>query len=383
MRRTQIYSLYAIAFLLNLHIALPAYINSTFLSEFIPEQFVGLVYTLSSVFALIGLIYWPQIIRIFGNYKLSIINLVLGFLAMIALVIFKIPLIIFISLATSLALGRLLIFNNDIFLENLSTDNETGNIRGFFLSASNFAWVISPILAALILGDNQYSRLYLITAILAIPVILIFRSKFRNFKDPQYDKVPFWGTVKEIFARKDIKRVIMINVLLRVFYALMVIYTPIYLHEHIGFEWNEIGLIFTMMLLPFVLLEIPLGRIADQILGEKELLIAGFLIIALSTAYLSFITEANVLVWAIALFLTRVGASILEVMSETYFFKKIDGKDSNLLSFFRMTGPLSYIISPLIATAIIPLIGIQYIFLVLGLVMFLGLKYSYNLKDTL
>ena len=41
----------------------------------------------------------------------------------------------------------------------------------------------------------------------------------------------------------------------------MIIYTPIYLHEHLLLGWDQIGFIFTIMLLPFIILEFPLGNI--------------------------------------------------------------------------------------------------------------------------
>ena len=64
----------------------------------------------------------------------------------------------------------------------------------------------------------------------------------------------------------------------------MVIYTPIYLHEHIGLPWSDIGIIFTIMLLPFVLFEFPAGKLADGKWGEKEPPIIGIILIAVSTA---------------------------------------------------------------------------------------------------
>jgi MFS family permease len=381
--RTKINSLYIIAFLFNLHLAIPAYVNSTFLNQIIAERFVGLVYTVGSALTVLGLIYLPKALSKYGNYFVSMTVLILDISAIFALAITKEPILILIAMGLSFTLSRIVVFNNDIFLENLSTDGETGEIRGFFLSASNLAWVISPAIAGFILEQSEFAILYFTAALVAVPVVFIFADRFKRFDDPVYDHPPFWKTLREILRRKNLKRVVMTNVMLRFFFAIMVIYAPIYLREHIGFEWSEIGLMFTIMLLPFVLLEIPLGKIADQVLGEKELLISGFIIIAVSTAFLSFITEASFWLWAGALFMTRVGASMLEVMSETYFFKKIDGRDSNLLSFFRMTGPFAYIIAPLVATIILPFIGIKYIFLVLGVVMLYGLKYSYNLEDTL
>jgi MFS family permease len=183
--------------------------------------------------------------------------------------------------------------------------------------------------------------------------------------------------------RDGIRKIFLSNIMLRFFYSWMVIYTPIYLHEHIGFSWGEIGLIFSIMLVPFVVLGSPLGKIADKYIGEKELLSLGFVIVAVSTAYLSFVDSSNFLVWALVLLVTRIGASMVDIMSETYFFKKIDGSDSNLLGFFRMTGPIAFIIGPLLATLVLPFVGIKYLFLVLGILMLWGLRYSLTLKDTL
>jgi len=344
---------------------------------------VGLIYTIGSVMAVALLISLPKLLGRFGNFNISLVILFLEILALLALAITANPIFIFISMALTLGLIRVIGFNIDVFLESLSKDESTGSIRGFFLSIANVAWVISPILAAFILGEDNYSRLYFVSAVVAMPVILMFIYKFRDFKDPVYHQVPFLKTLKTMFNRKDIKRVVITNVLLRFFYSWMVIYTPIYLREHVGFEWSEIGIIFTIMLVPFVLLEAPLGKIADKYLGEKELLTLGFLIMAVATAYLSFINGGGLLVWALVLFMTRVGASMVEIMSETYFFKKIDGTDSNILSVFRMTGPVSYIVGPLVATIILSFIGIQYLFLVLGIIMLTGLYYSLALKDTL
>jgi len=125
----------------------------------------------------------------------------------------------------------------------------------------------------------------------------------------------------------------------------MVIYTPIYLNQHLGIDWTQIGMIFTIMLLPFIFLQFPLGRLADTRLGEKEIMAIGFGILVVSTAALSFITTTSFWVWALALFATRVGASAVAVMNETYFFKKTNDTDADLLEFFHykpLTLPLFF-----------------------------------------
>ena len=157
---------------------------------------------------------------------------------------------------------------------------------------------------------------------------------------------------------------------------------PLYLYRHIGFDWGTIGIIFAIMLLPFVLFELPLGRIADKKLGEKEILITGLCIIALSTASIPLIDTPHVLLWTALLFLTRTGASFVEIASESYFFKEVGPENSDIISFFRNTFPLSYIISPLLAISILLLVpSFKYLFTILGAVMLLGFFITLRLKD--
>ncbi len=161
----------------------------------------------------------------------------------------------------------------------------------------------------------------------------------------------------------------------------MVIYTPLHL-VHLGFSWADIGIIFSIMLLPFLFFELPLGPIADKYTGEKEIMAIGFIILGLSTISLSFITSSNLFVWAILLFATRTGASFVEVMSETYFFKQVTGSRIHAISFFRLTRPIALIISPLIASVSILYFGEQYSFIVLGIICLYGLRFVIPIVDT-
>jgi MFS family permease len=161
----------------------------------------------------------------------------------------------------------------------------------------------------------------------------------------------------------------------------MVIYSPIYLHEYLNFNWEQTAIIFTIMLIPFILVDYPLGYISDKI-GEKKILLFGFFISAFFTLLIPFITIPKIWIWALILFGTRVGAATIEVMSESYFFKEIGEKNADEISFFRNTFPLSYIIAPLLAIPVLLLTpSFEYIFFVLGAIMLLGLFTTLRLKD--
>jgi len=376
-------ALYLLTFFLNMHAALPGYVHSTFLAEFTTEKVVGLLYTVAAVLSIF--VFWslPKILEKFGLYKTTIFFMSIEIMAVLMLSIAPSALVVFVSFIISIILIRIIGFNTDLFLENYSNDKNTGGTRGFFLAATNFAWVLSPIVAGYILGDDMYSRLYFVSILFLIPLFLIILGKFKNFKDPEYKEMTLIKSFRLLEKKDNVRKIILSNTVLRFFYSWMVIYTPIYLRDHIGLEWSDIGIIFTIMLLPFIIFEYPLGKLADKRFGEKEMLVIGFIILAVSTASLSFISTTSVLVWGGLLFMTRVGASFVEAMNETYFFKKIDGRDSSLVSFFRMTGPLAYIFGPIIATFLLYFIDFRYLFLSLGIMVLWGLKYAFTIKDTL
>jgi fucose permease len=155
----------------------------------------------------------------------------------------------------------------------------------------------------------------------------------------------------------------------------MVIYLPLLLHNKIGFEWREIGLILIIMILPFLIFEYPVGRMIDNKTGEKEFLFIGFIIMAAASFTIPFIGQKIFWLWAMLLFISRIGASLVEISAESYFFKKVNDRHSSIISLFRMTQPLAYIAAPLIAIPALLFTTIPNLFAILGIVCLAGLLF--------
>jgi MFS family permease len=162
----------------------------------------------------------------------------------------------------------------------------------------------------------------------------------------------------------------------------MVIYATIYLKQYIGFDFITSGIIFSIALIPFVIVQIPLGYLADKVIGEKELLTFGFIIMGISTAIIPLIHSKNVIIWTLILFIGRTGAAIVEVMNDTYFFKQVNDKNLSVINLYRVTIALAYVIAPLIAILLMTTMPMYGIFYVLGLLMILSVRFSLVLKDT-
>jgi MFS family permease len=232
-------------------------------------------------------------------------------------------------------------------------------------------------------AEGSFWPVYALSAFLSLLLIFLVWNILPHGKAPSFKKIYFFSTVKNAWAKKDIFRIIVSNVLLHVFFAWMIIYMPPYLHNTVGFSWGEIGVLFTIMLLPYILVDIPLGVLADKTLGEKELLFAGFIILIVFTFPMGFVTEKSFFLWAFLLFMSRVGAGTIEIMIETFFFKQVEAGDGNLISLFRNGQPLAYIFAPALGSVFI-FIGASegFLFMILPALMLAGPLLASQLKDT-
>ena len=375
-------TIYIVSFFFTLHAAIPVYVNSSFLSTLISKNYIGLIYTGSALLTMAALVLIPKLLRLVGDYFTTLLFIVLEIAALIGMAVVGNAGVIIVFFVASSVLITLISFDFDLIVEGFSKNASTGSIRGLYLTSANVAWVIAPALAALLLVEGEYWRGYLSAAAIFISGLFLFSGKLEHFKDPLYRTVHFRKTLLTAWQSKDLRYIFGISFLLQFFFTLMVIYTPIYLHEHVGFSWSELGPIFSIMLLPFLLLEAPLGRVADKVLGEKELLVAGFIIMALATGALYFFTAHSFALFAAILFMTRVGAAMVEVMTETYFFKKVNAGDAALVGLNRTVRPFAGVIGPLVATALLAFISLPSLFLFLSGCMLVGIPLAFALKDT-
>jgi MFS family permease len=242
-------------------------------------------------------------------------------------------------------------------------ESKTGGIRGVYLTLANAAFIIPPAIAGFILTNGDFWKVYLVSSLFLIPLFFICLKSFKKMKDAEIAHVKILEIFKNFRQNKNIYSIFMAQFILQFFFVYMVVYVPIYLYEYVGFSWRELGIMFTIMLLPFVIFELPLGKIADKKIGEKEILALGFIIMIFSVFAVSLVTTATFLIWAIILFMTRVGASFAEITTESYFFKHVNSSNADFISFFRITRPLSYIIAPAVATISLVILNYYHILL--------------------
>lgn len=375
-------TIYLAGFLFYLPIALMIYINSSFLSSFVSEKVVGLTYALGSIFSILALLVSPKIFRKIGGYKFLLMVIGLDALSILLFAFSKNRWSAVIVFIVGTALNTLIVFSLDELLKIFSKDSETGSIRGIYLSVYHLAFIGSQVAFATILGYFSFKSIYIIAFGVMLLFFLLSLFGLKKIPDPNYDKIKSLKYVSNFFKNKNLFRAYAINFLLQFFYCWMIIYTPIYLYVHLGFSWKEIGVIFAVMLLPFLIIPFQIGKYADRI-GERRILMFGFIVTTIATVSLFFIHQHIIWLWALLLFTTRVGASIIDVVSDTYFFKHIKPENEEFVGVYRSTNPLAYILGPLAAVIIFIFApSFNFIYIILGTLMLYGVYLSSTISKS-
>ncbi len=377
-----LYTTSMVGFFVTLHITIATYFNSSFLSTFVDEKTVSSIYLIISLCTIIGFLLINKVIKKLGNYTTSLCLIGIQIVIFYGIIFSNAGHVVIPLLILALSIINLIGFTVDIFLEKNTDIAHTGTIRGLYMTGLNIAWILGPLLGGMLIIGNDYKGIYIAAFGLLFILLYIIHKNFSTFKDPQYHTVPPRATIRAVLRDKNITKIFFINIILQTFYAWMTIYTPLYLSQHIGFNWGEISIIFTIMLIPFVFVQLPLGKLADKKWGEKELLAIGFIILGIATCSMTFITTRNFFLWALILFISRIGAAAAEVMIETYFFKKVPPSESHILSMFRITRPISYFIAPLITVVGLVYTTDPYLFMILGIICILTLISILRLEDT-
>lgn len=381
--KTRLTMIYVTGFLMAVHFASVTYVNSSLLSRFISNGVVGSLFMLGSFLSVILLGAVPFFLRRLGSMPVFLFFIILEIIAVFGLGSINLGVLVVFLFLIHIAADPALYLCLDVNLEEqIRTESTTGVKRSILLTISNIAWLLSPLGLIFLVNQNNFGKVYFLSGLALMPLFFIVTLFFKNIKKTDTKSTNILLALKSIRRGGDKVRIIGSQFMLNFFYSWMIIYLPLLLNKEMGLNWNQIGFIFIFMLLPFVLFQLPAGLLADKKIGEKELLIFGFLVMAMATFFIPFIKSPILLIWAIILFSTRVGASIVEAASESYFFKQVQEEDTGLISLFRIARPLAYLIAPLFAVPIIYLTSYSNSFFALALFCLTGLFFIPK-KDTI
>ncbi|MCX6795531.1 MAG: MFS transporter [Candidatus Falkowbacteria bacterium] len=375
--------LYFLGFIISIASAIPAYSQSSFLTETVGLSLVSTFFLLANILTFAAILLFPKMIKKIKNYR-SMRRVIFAYgLALIGLTLApKNPWLMFAFFGSMNICIGLIAINMDIFVESFASRHAIGTTHTTYFTAMNLGWIISPFIAGQLIMLGGFKLTYAASLVCLMIFAFFFVLQAKNLKDKNsYRDQDFVQTIKSIWRNKKLRSIFFLAFILSVFYSLVVVFLPVYLNEVIGFSWESLGMLFSLMLLPFIFVEIPAGIISDRYLGEKELMSIGFIILSVSLLLCSIVKGADFWLWAIVLIFSRFGAALVESMREAYFFKTVSAQDVDFINFFRATAPLGYVFGALLGGVVLISMPLNQLFLAGAFLMCLSFPVLFFIKD--
>ncbi len=373
--------LYFCTFLLGIASAFILYLESDYFKVALKSENITIFYIIAYGLALILMLNWHHLVRVYGKKKgfqfsLFVKIIMVFLLAFSPVSIWSIWLLV--GYITFTVINWL---NMDILLESCSVDRRTGKIRGLYLTIENAGYLAAPFFSGFLVNRYNFQAAFWVAFMLLLFVFFFSSVKIKDVDNCPVKKIDLISSLRKISLRRNVMKTYYISFLLEFFYALMIIYTPLYLLD-LGFNWFQIGKIFTVMLVPFVLFQYPAGYLADEKYEERDMIAVALFILGLSTLAIYFVNSRSLIIWSAVLFATRIGASLIEVLRDSYFYKRIDQRDVDITGFFRTVRPVAYIIGALLASPVIAIFQLKLIFIFIGIVVLTGIPVSLSLAPS-
>ncbi len=381
LNQSQTHLLYGTAFFLGLCGSLILYTASTYFSEVWGAENVGFVYACIFASNLVFLFFLHSIIFFFGKTMMFYILLFTQILCVFFVSLLDVSFFGAIFLMISSLILSLLWTVLDSLLEDFSLDEFSGRIRGTYLATMNAGLLLGPLLSAVLIDSYGYAGLYFVALFFFVVLFSISLGAFYGINYKIKTKVSLSKIVSQIKESPNILYIYWISFTLDFFYAILIVFTPIYFLQ-LGLSWSDIGLILSFALIPFVLLQYPVGYLADKHTGEKELILLSFIIIIVTVSLMPQIETKSILIWTIIMVVGRIGAALLEVLRDSYFYKQINGNDIGLIHFFRTSRPIAYITASLLSSFFLIFIPISEIFWLVVVCVIIGIYPVFKLKDS-
>ncbi|MDE2078830.1 MAG: MFS transporter [Patescibacteria group bacterium] len=365
------------------HYYLIAFVTSTFLAGFLSTITLGWVIAGISTAITLSLAVMPKIFDRAGTRRILVLLGLLEISIVIALTLVASAAPAAVLLALQGMCSYNIFLGLDLLLQAHTTDeHKTGHFRGLFLALTNTSVLAATFTISVVLHDHNFAEVFLMAAAAAVPFTLLAASlpsishvagMHTSFK---------MHTFREIWNRPSLLTTMCAHFLLLVFFAWMMFYLPLYFYTAIGLSATWTFLLMTLSLLPYMLIEYPIGVIADNYIGEKEMALGGYVIMILGTAFIAYVNGTALLPWIAVVLFGNVGGAMVEVTTETHFFKHVAVTDSNIISVFRMLRPLAAILAPALASLALFFVSFQNLFLVFGVILCCGIPFVLAMHDT-
>lgn len=355
------------SFLLAISATLINYVLLSYLASFIPTAYLGFTVAAGAALTIASLPFLPDIVARYGAQKIVFYLVFTEMLLLFAVAGMPHTVISASFVVLVLSLQPLIYYALDLLLEATIDGDNAGSARTFFLTGGNTGAIIAPLIIGILLANtDNYTTVFFAAALSSVLFIILFSARqLPKNSPPTLYRVR--DTLVHIARHRDLAAVTVGHFILYLFYMWASFYIPLYLHSVLGIPWSTLGWMFSLVLIPYILIEYPAGWLADKVFGDKEMMFVGFIMAGLALASVSTLTATSSLThifWT--LIIMRAGAALIESMTEGHFFRRVSQQDIVSVSVFRGVWPFANIVAPIVASLILFFGDYQILFILTG-----------------
>lgn len=251
-----------------------------------------------------------------------------------------------------------MLYNLDTLFEAYTHVADRGKGRGIYLTMWNIPFVVVPLLLST-LSMTSLPLVYLISVSILFPFILIISAYLQNPSEQEStvaftSKASFIKKLQTFWADKLDRVSFITQVSMHLYYGITGVMLPIYLYNRFGYDWGRIGILLAVTMIPFILTQIPFGKIEDKRHNEKFFCFLGILVTISCTILAALVSpsiavEKSFFLLMFFLFFARIGCSLIEISTESMFYKHVTERDSFALLMLRAARLIPYVFGLLAA----------------------------------
>ncbi len=327
--------------------------------------------------------------RIIARYTRVRVFLALHTIALLAcgmVIVRTSPMVEVLAVVMFMIVTTLLLVVYDMIVESYTNDRDDGRVHGALLTLWNAGFIIGPFVAGVVMARGGIEEIFaILLGVYAIALMIMAPVLPTLHRLNHVTRNGVISLMRRAFSFRWFQHVYGVAVILHTFYVVMVVYVPVHLLSQ-GFSVSQLGVVFTIALIPFLVIEYPAGLLADTRFGEREMMLLGMVFLFGSVVAMG-MTAVGLPLWAWAslLFISRIGAAFVESMSEVFFYKHVDADDVGLIDVYRTAAPVAYVSVTAVVGVLFVIGGMTHIAIPLSLlvvVFVIGIYLAATMHDT-
>lgn len=245
----------------------------------------------------------------------------------------------------------------EAFIKDISPIGRRGEFRSFFGTFVNTGMLIGPVIGGYLASNLGIRFPYIFASFwLIAPLILSFRVR-----EERSAETFSLGEVTKTFLRHgELKILAFCSVSLYFWYASKWTFGPLLLAD-LGYGTHIIGIWLGVSVIPFLIFQIPIGKLADK-LGKTKMMYLGFLISAIFLVPLGFLGSISGLL--LLVFIVSIGTTFVEPLIEARVTDIVPKEQYGGYSgIFELAKTLGLMLGPLISSIFVHFFALSHSFI--------------------